>query len=119
MSVPVGPYSPFRRAGDLVILSGQLGLTPGKATLQGTTAAEQLRQALENARALLAEAGATLSQVVKATLFLVDMGEFAACNEVWLEFFDPPRPTRSAVAVAALPLGARSEVELWAHLPPE
>ena len=80
-------------------------------------APEQLRQALVNARAVLAEAGATFDQVVKATLFLTDMGDFAACNEVWIEAFEPPRPTRSAVAVAQLPLGALAEVELWAYAP--
>ena len=80
-------------------------------------AADQLRQALINARAVLAEAGADFSQVIKATLFLVDMADFAACNEVWVQHFAMPRPTRSAVAVAQLPLGARAEVELWAHAP--
>jgi 2-iminobutanoate/2-iminopropanoate deaminase len=80
-------------------------------------APEQLRQALANATRVLAEAGATLEQVVKTTLFLVDMGDFAACNEVWVEVFDAPRPTRSAVAVAQLPLGARAEVEMWAYSP--
>jgi 2-iminobutanoate/2-iminopropanoate deaminase len=80
-------------------------------------AADQLRQALQNARAVLHEAGATFDQVIKATLFLVDMDDFAACNEVWIEAFEAPRPTRSALAVAKLPLGALCEVELWAHAP--
>ena len=119
MSKPVGPYSPWRRAGDLVIISGQLGLLAGDAgpVMVSDRAPDQLRQALVNARAVLAEAGATFDQVVKATLFLVDMADFAACNEVWVEAFLPPRPTRSAVAVAQLPLGARAEVELWAYAP--
>ena len=82
-------------------------------------AADQLRQALVNARAVLDEAGATFAQVVKATLFLVNMDDFASCNEVWGEAFEAPRPTRSAVAVAALPLGALAEVELWAYAPPK
>jgi 2-iminobutanoate/2-iminopropanoate deaminase len=115
----VGPYSPWRRAGDLVIISGQLGLVAtenGPRLVEGT-AADQLRQALENARTVLAEGGATLSDVVKATLFLVDMADFVACNEVWVAAFDPPRPTRSAVAVAQLPLAARAEVEMWAYAP--
>jgi 2-iminobutanoate/2-iminopropanoate deaminase len=80
-------------------------------------APEQLGQALINARAVLAEAGATFDQVVKATLFLTDMADFAACNDVWITYFEPPRPTRSAVAVHQLPLGALAEVELWAHSP--
>jgi 2-iminobutanoate/2-iminopropanoate deaminase len=119
MSAPLGPYSPWRRAGDLVVISGQLGMVPGDgtSTMAGGGAADQLRQALVNARRVLAEAGATFDQVFKATLYLVDMGDFASCNEVWMEAFEAPRPTRSAVAVAQLPLGARAEVELWAHAP--
>jgi 2-iminobutanoate/2-iminopropanoate deaminase len=119
VSAPVGPYSPWRRAGDLVVISGQLGLVAspdGPRFVEGA-AADQLRQALTNARGVLAEAGATFDQVIKGTLFLVDMEDFAACNEVWIEAFSAPRPTRSAVAVAQLPLGARAEVELWAHSP--
>ena len=119
MNAPVGPYSPWRRAGDLVVISGQLGLLAGRdtPTMVEGGAADQLRQALENARTVLAEAGASFDQVVKGTLFLVDMDDFAACNEVWMEAFAAPRPTRSAVAVAKLPLGARAEVELWAYSP--
>lgn len=119
MAAAVGPYSPWRRAGDLVVISGQLGLVPGAdaPTFAGDTAAEQLAQALANAREVLAEAGATFDDVVKATLFLVDMADFGACNEVWVEAFSAPRPTRSTVAVAQLPLGGRAEVELWAHRP--
>ena len=115
----VGPYSPWRRAGDFVILSGQIGLVPGAdgPVIVDGDAAAQLRQALTNARGLLAEAGATMGDVVKGTLFLVDMADFSACNEVWTEFFDAPRPTRSAFAVAQLPFGARAEVELWAYSP--
>ncbi|HUZ40234.1 MAG TPA: Rid family hydrolase [Acidimicrobiales bacterium] len=114
-----GPYSLWRRSGDLVVISGQLGVLPGhdKPTMVEGGAPEQLRQALVNARAVLAEAGATFDQVIKATLFLTTMDVFAACNEVWLEAFEPPRPTRSAVAVAQLPLGALAEIELWAHAP--
>ncbi|MFZ1063677.1 MAG: Rid family hydrolase [Acidimicrobiales bacterium] len=116
---PVGPYSPWRRAGDVVVISGQLGLLPGhdSPTMVPGSAADQLRQALQNARSVLDEAGATFDQVIKATLFLVTMDDFASCNEVWVEAFDPPRPTRSAVAVAQLPLGALVEVELWAYAP--
>jgi 2-iminobutanoate/2-iminopropanoate deaminase len=119
MSTPVGPYSPWRRAGDFVIISGQVGIvagTDGPKLVEGG-APEQLRQALLNAKNVLAEGGATLEQVVKATLFLVDMNDFAPCNEVWVEVFSAPRPTRSAIGVAQLPLGARAEVELWAYAP--
>jgi 2-iminobutanoate/2-iminopropanoate deaminase len=116
---PQRPYSLWRRAGDFVILSGQLGVLPDRETMtfvEGGTAAE-LRQALENATRVLAEAGATLGDVVKASLFVLDMKDFAACNEVWLDFFNDPLPTRTAVAVAQLPLGAQAEVELWAYAP--
>jgi 2-iminobutanoate/2-iminopropanoate deaminase len=119
MAVTFGPYSHWRRAGDLVMISGQLGFVPGtdKPKMIEGGAPEQLRQALVNARSVLAEAGATFDQVVKATLFITDMDVFAACNEVWIEAFEPPRPTRSAVAVHQLPLGALAEVELWAYAP--
>jgi 2-iminobutanoate/2-iminopropanoate deaminase len=120
MSPAVGPYSPVRRVGDWVITSGQVGLTTdstGTARLvEGGTVAE-LRQVLQNVSEVLAVEGATLSDVVKTTVFLLDMSEFGAVNEVWVEFFTDNRPTRSAVAVAALPIGARIEVEAWAYAP--
>jgi 2-iminobutanoate/2-iminopropanoate deaminase len=122
MSPAVGPYAPVRRVGDWVIASGQVGLSGdqsrGPSVVAGGTVAE-LRQALQNLAEVLAIEGATLPDVVKTTLFLVDMDDFVAVNEVWLEFFDDPerRPTRSAVAVAALPVGARVEVEAWAYAP--
>lgn len=120
MSRPVGPYSPVLRAGDWVVTSGQIGLAPGPdgapALVEGGTMAE-LRQALANLAEVLGLEGATLGQVVKTTVFLLDMDDFAAVNAVWTEVFGDHRPTRSAVAVAALPLGARVEVEAWAHAP--
>ncbi len=117
MPAPVGPYSPFARAGDLVVTSGQLGLGegPGGApALVGPSTTDQLTRALQNGEAVLASAGLRKDLVIKATLFLIDMGDFAACNEVWIEFFGDHRPARTAIGVAALPLGARVEVELWA-----
>jgi len=119
MSAPIGPYSPARRAGDFVILSGQLGMVPGAETptLVEGGAADQLRQALLNAAALLAEHGATMDQVVKGTLFLMDLADFASCNQVWTEAFNAPRPTRSTIQIAGLPMGARAEAELWAFAP--
>ena len=122
MSPAVGPYVPVRRVGDWVITSGQVGLsqegTGASGLVPGGTAAE-LRQALQNLAEVLAIEGATLGDVVKTTLFLVDMDDFAAANEVWLEYFTDPdhRPTRSAVAVASLPVGAHAEVEAWAYAP--
>ena len=100
-----------------MIVSGQLGLVPESGELiEGGTAAE-LRQALVNGSAVLAEAGATLGDVVKATIFILDMNDFAACNEVWLDVLSEPLPTRSTVAVAQLPRGAMAEVEFWAYRP--
>jgi 2-iminobutanoate/2-iminopropanoate deaminase len=117
----VGPYSPVRAAGDWVVTSGQLGVTPGpdgSPVLVGGGTAGQLRQALANLAGVLESAGASLSQVVKATLFLTDMADFAAANEVWVETFSDPRPARSAIGVVTLPLGAAVEVEAWAWVGP-
>jgi 2-iminobutanoate/2-iminopropanoate deaminase len=120
MSPAAGPYAPVRRAGDWVISSGQVGLVTGSdgaASLAEGGTVGQLHQALANLTQVLAAEGATLADVVKTTLFLVDMSEFGALNEVWVEYFTEDRPTRSAVAVAALPIGARVEVEAWAYVP--
>ena len=121
MSTPIGPYAPVRRVGDWVITSGQIGLASDGDGLSGLVdggTIPQLHQALANLATVLGTEGATLAQVVKTTLYLVDMGEFAAVNEVWVEYFTADRPTRSAVAVVALPAGARVEVEAWAYAPP-
>lgn len=115
MSTPVGPYTPLVRAGDLLVASGQLGLTDGGLAEGGV--AGQLRQAIANLAALLEGAGASLDDVVKTTVFLIDMGEYATMNEVYCEAFGDHRPARSAVAVAALPLGADVEIEAWAYRP--
>jgi 2-iminobutanoate/2-iminopropanoate deaminase len=120
MSPAVGPYSPVRRVGDWVITSGQVGLATDEAgtsaIVPGGTIAE-LHQVFANVTTVLAQEGATLADVVKTTVYLLDMGEFAAVNEVWVTYFTENRPTRSAVAVAALPIGARIEVEAWAYVP--
>jgi len=120
MSPAIGPYAPVRRGGDWVITSGLVGLATGAdgaaALVEGGTL-PQLHQALANVASVLSSEGATLGDVVKTTLYLVDMDEFAAVNEVWVEYFIENRPTRSAVAVAALPIGARVEVEAWAYAP--
>lgn len=120
MSRPVGPYSPVLRAGGWVVTSGQVGAVPGAdgtpALLPGGMVAE-LRQAISNLATVLATEGATLEDVVKTTVYLVDMGDYPELNEVWTEIFAGRRPARSAVAVAALPLGARVEVDAWAYVP--
>jgi 2-iminobutanoate/2-iminopropanoate deaminase len=121
MSPAIGPYSPVRRVGDWVITSGQVGLATdeeGVAALVPGGSIPELHQALANVANVLSEEGATLADVVKTTLYVIDMSEFAALNEVWVTYFPENRPTRSAVAVAALPIGARVEVEAWAYVPP-
>jgi len=120
MNPPLGPYAPVRRVGDWVITSGQVGVATddhGVATLVDGGTLPQLHQALANVADVLSREGATLRDVVKTTLYLLDMSEFAAVNEVWVEYFTEDRPTRSAVAVVALPVGARVEVEAWAYAP--
>lgn len=118
---PVGPYSPVVEAGTWIITSGQVGAVPGAdgspRIVPGGFDAE-LRQALSNLAGVLADGGAGLAQVVKATVYLTDIGDYAAMNRIWIEAFSAPRPARSAVAVAALPLGARVEVEAWAFRRP-
>jgi len=104
MSPAVGPYSPVRRAGDWVITSGQVGLATdasGATALAPGGTIPELHQALANVASVLGQEGATLADVVKTTLYLIDMGEFAAVNDVWVTYFADNRPTRSAVAVAA------------------
>lgn len=118
MSAPVGPYSPAVRVGDWVATSGQLGVVSGPSgapTLVEGGTGPQLRQALANVAAVLATEGLGLADVVKATVFLADMADFPLLNRIWVELVPAPRPARSAVQVAALPLGARVEIEAWAH----
>jgi 2-iminobutanoate/2-iminopropanoate deaminase len=102
------------RAGDLLFVSGQLGLVDGQLVVGGVR--EQLSVAIANLRSVLASVEATLEDVVKCTVFLVEMGDFEAMNETYLAAFGSHRPARSAVAVAALPRGAQVEIEAIAHL---
>ena len=112
-----GPYSPAVRAGDWLALAGQVGMDPATGKLVGGGVADQTRQAMANVTAVLGDCGASLGDVAKTTVFLVDMGDFPVMNEVYAEAFAGHRPARSTVAVAALPLGARVEVEVWAYVP--
>jgi len=113
MAKPVGPYTPIVRAGEWLIASGQVGL--GTDGLVGGGMAAELRQAFANLRALLESEGAALNDVVKTTVFLVDMADYGEMNEVYMAEFGDHRPARSAMAVAELPIGARVEIEAWAH----
>jgi 2-iminobutanoate/2-iminopropanoate deaminase len=114
-NAPVGPYTPIVRAGEWLVVSGQLGLADGELVPGGTQG--QLTQALANLRGLLAGEGASLAHVVKTTVFLRHMDDFDAMNEVYVAAFGDHRPARSAFAVAGLPRGALVEVEAWARVP--
>ncbi len=111
---PVGPYTPVVQAGEWIVVSGQVGLTDG-GLADGFDA--QLVQAMANVRAQLESVGASLSDVVKTTVFLRHMSDYGRMNELYIEAFGDHRPARSAVGVAELPIGALVEVEAWAHRP--
>lgn len=111
----VGPYSQAVRWGELVFCSGQIALDPESGELVGQTAAEQTLQVLENLRAVLEAAGCTLGDVLKTTVYLADLADFAEVNRVYGEFFPGHPPARAAVGVAALPRGARVEIEAVAR----
>lgn len=111
----LGPYSQAVKAGNILFLSGQLGINPATGELaQGVEA--QTRQALENLKAVLAEAGATPANVCKTTVFLTDINDFQAVNAIYAETFSTEPPARSCVQIAALPKGACVEIELIAAL---
>jgi reactive intermediate/imine deaminase len=105
------PFSEAVRAGDLLFLSGMLGNKPGTAELAPGGIQPETRQTLENIRAAVLRHGGSMERVVKCTVFLADMGEWAAMNEVYREFFPEKRPARSALGVSGLALGARVEIE--------
>lgn len=111
---PVGPYSQAVVAGDLVFVSGQLGMPPGG--VPGKTVEEQTRLALGNVEHILKAAGSSMENVLKTTIFLGNMGDFAAVNGVYQEFFSKPYPARAAFQAAALPLNAMVEIEAVASL---
>ncbi|GAA2991572.1 RidA family protein [Prevotella corporis] len=107
----IGPYSQAIEANGLIITSGQLPIDPATGQFAPGGIKEQTRQSLLNAQAILKEAGIDLSHVMKTTVFLADMEDFAAMNEVYAEFFSEPYPARSAISVKRLPKDALVEVE--------
>jgi 2-iminobutanoate/2-iminopropanoate deaminase len=111
----LAPYSPAIRVGDLLFLSGQIGLRPGTRELAAGGVSGETQQALENVRTVLTAAGVTADDVVKCTVFLADMGDYEAMNAVYAGFFTADPPARSAVGVNGLPLGARVEIECIAR----
>jgi 2-iminobutanoate/2-iminopropanoate deaminase len=110
----IGPYSQAIRTEGLVFASGQIALDPASGQLTGVDVRAQTRQAMENVKAVLEAAGTSLASVVKTTVFLTSMANFAAMNEVYGEYFTESPPARSTVAVAELPRGALVEIEVTA-----
>jgi 2-iminobutanoate/2-iminopropanoate deaminase len=115
MPSPVGPYTPIVRAGEWLVVSGQIGIHDGNLVSGGV--AGELRQAIANLEALLAGEGAALSDVVKTTVFIRHLGsDYDQVNEVYVDCFGDHRPARSAIGVAELPRGALVEIEAWARV---
>ncbi len=112
--VAIGPYSQAVMANGFLYASGQLPIDPATGAFPEGGIQAQARQSLLNVKAILEEAGLSLANVVKTTVYLADMGDFAAMNEIYSQFFSQPFPARSAVAVKALPKGALVEVEVVA-----
>lgn len=110
----IGPYSQAIQAGEFVYTSGQLGLDPATGAFPEGGIKEQARQSLNNVKAILEEVGLSMVNVVKTTVFLADMADFAEMNSVYAEFFSEPYPARSAVAVKTLPKNALVEIEVVA-----
>ena len=108
---PIGPYSQAVEAGGELFCSGQIALDPHTGDLVQGDVAAQARQALENLGAVLRAAGMDYGSVVKTTIFLIDMQDFGAVNEVYARYFESAKPARSTVAVAALPKGSRVEID--------
>jgi 2-iminobutanoate/2-iminopropanoate deaminase len=114
---PVGPYSQGMDTGRLVFVSGQIGVEPGSGEFAGPDLESQARQALANVREILAAAGLTLEDVSAVDVFLTNMGDFAAFNTIYAEFFGDHKPARAAVEVSALPKGGLVEVKCVAVRP--
>ena len=110
----VGPYSQGTCYGDLIFTAGQIPLDPVTGEMVGTTVEEQARRVLQNLKAVLEEAGASFQTVLKATVFMVNLADFAEMNKVFTEFFGDSLPARSTIQVAALPKGSLVEIEVVA-----
>ena len=112
----IGPYSQAVYVGNLVYTSGQIPIDPATGAIVEGGIKEQTRQSLSNVKAILESAGLTMGNVVKTTVFMADMNDFAKMNSVYAEFFVEPYPARSAVAVKTLPKGALVEIEVIAEV---
>ena len=111
----IGPYSQAIRVGNIIFTSGQIPIDPVTGSFVEGGIKEQTRQSLLNVQAILNEAGTTMDHVIKTTVFMADMNDFAEMNSVYAEFFNTPYPARSAVAVKTLPKGALVEIEVIAE----
>jgi 2-iminobutanoate/2-iminopropanoate deaminase len=111
---PIGPYSQGVRANGFLFISGQVAFDPATSQITGTDAAQQTQRVLENLKAILEASGSNFHHVVKTTVFLKDMNDFAAMNEVYARYFTAAPPARSTVQVARLPKDALVEIELIA-----
>jgi 2-iminobutanoate/2-iminopropanoate deaminase len=112
----IGPYSQAIRAGDFVFLSGQIPLDPATGKIAGDGIVDQTHQVLKNLGAVLTAAGASYSKVVKTTVYLADMSEFNAMNQVYADYFGAPAPARATVQAARLPRDVRVEIDAIAYL---
>jgi 2-iminobutanoate/2-iminopropanoate deaminase len=112
---PIGPYSQAVMTGHEVYCSGQIPIDPSTGEIVSGDVAEQTERAIANLGAVLCAAGCTYADVIKTTLYLIDMNDFAAVNTVYEKYFGMTKPARSTVAVAALPRGARIEIDCIAH----
>ena len=112
----IGPYSQAIQVGNLIYTSGQIPINPATGSFVEGGIKEQTRQSLFNVKAIMEEAGLTMGNVVKTTVFMADMNDFADMNAVYAEFFTEPYPARSAVAVKTLPKGALVEIEVVAGI---
>jgi len=108
---PIGPYSQAVKSGNMLFCSGQVPLDPKTGEMKNASIEEETRQVLTNLSAVVSSGGASLSDVVKTTIFLTDLGNFATVNEIYDEFFGASKPARSTVQVSALPKGANVEIE--------
>jgi 2-iminobutanoate/2-iminopropanoate deaminase len=112
----IGPYSAYRKAGNLIYTSGQLPIDPETNEFPGDKIEDQTRQSLLNVKAILEENSSSMDDVIKTTVYLNDMNDFNAMNEVYKEFFVSPYPARTAIAVEKLPKNALVEIEVVAVL---
>lgn len=110
----IGPYSPALKAGNLLFLSGSIPLDPASGQIVPGDITAQTRRVMENIKALLAAGGADFSNVVRTTVFMVELGEFAAMNEIYASYFSAPYPARSTVQVVKLPKDVRVEIDVIA-----